>query len=148
MALLDKILGRDEREEKLKQEIKSLELRKESVFLSINNEIADLEREQKNIYLEAGKYAYDRWCKDKEQVELTSYWEKIQLLEKQIKEQEDKKTEMGNRYDEEIKLITQSMGAGVISTGTASAGTDSCPKCGAPVVEDDLFCQSCGTKLR
>ena len=37
MALLNKLLGKDEREENLKKEIKSLEFRKESVLSSINS---------------------------------------------------------------------------------------------------------------
>ena len=42
MAFLDKVLGKDERERKLEKEIRSLELRKESVFSAIDGEIARL----------------------------------------------------------------------------------------------------------
>ena len=59
MALLDKMFGVDEKESKLKQEIKSLELRKESVFTAINNEIMRLENEKTALLLEAGETAYD-----------------------------------------------------------------------------------------
>ena len=65
MALLNRILGKNDREEKLRQEIKSLELRKESVLASINNEIIKLQSEQNSLFLDAGKYAYDIWSKDK-----------------------------------------------------------------------------------
>ena len=37
MAFLDKVLGRDERQDELKKEIRSLELRKEYVFSSITH---------------------------------------------------------------------------------------------------------------
>ena len=50
MALLNRILGKDEREEKLKKEIKSLELRKESILTSINNEIIKLQAEQNSLF--------------------------------------------------------------------------------------------------
>lgn len=46
MAFLDKVLGKDERERKLEKEIRSLELRKESVFSAIDGEITRLQRER------------------------------------------------------------------------------------------------------
>jgi len=149
MALLNKILGKDEREENLKKEIKSLEFRKESVLASINGEIASMRSEQRNICLEAGEYAYEAWCKDKTQSDLTSYWEKVQELADKIAAQEAKKQEMTDRYDEEIKLIASSFNMPVISSEPAVAsGSASCPNCGMAIVDGDLFCQGCGTKLQ
>ena len=70
MALFNKLLGKDEREEKLKKEIRSLELRKESVFATIDAEISRLQRERSNVLYEAGSKAYDIWCKEKAQADL------------------------------------------------------------------------------
>lgn len=151
MALFDKVFGRDEREEKLKQEIRSLELRKESVFQTINNEIARLQREQSNILFEAGKNAFEVWNKDKTQANLEAYWAKMLELDKQITEQEKKKTEMGNRYDEEISLISSNFNATQTTSFTAapvSSGAGKCPSCGAAISNDDVFCQNCGAKLK
>ncbi len=77
MALLNKLLGKDEREENLKKEIKSLEFRKESVLASINSEIKQLKSEQKNIFLEAGKYAHEVWCENESQADLITYWNQV-----------------------------------------------------------------------
>lgn len=142
MALFDKMLGKDDRERKLKQEIKSLELRKESVFGAIDDEISRLQRERSNVLLQAGTTAYEAWCNGKTQADLSEFWNKMQELEKNIAEQEAKKEEMGAKYDEEIKLINSDLG---ISGGT---DTMQCPKCGAPVGRGDSFCQNCGASIQ
>ena len=142
MALLDKVFGRDEKETKLKQEIKSLELRKESVFAAINGEIARLQRERSNVLLAAGTMAYDVWCRDSSQADLTEYWNKIQDLDRMVAEQEAKKVEMGSKYDEEIQLINTNLG--ISNTGSSIQ----CPKCGAAINADDVFCLKCGEKLK
>lgn len=150
MAFLDKVLGRDEKEEQLKREIRSLELRKESVFSSINGEIARLQGEKRNILLEAGTNAYEIWCKDKSQTNLVEYWNKIVELEKAISEQEAKRTEMGNRYDEEISLIRSTFGVVNVTAESQNVtnGAGKCPKCNAPITADDIFCTGCGTRLQ
>jgi hypothetical protein len=149
MALLDKLLGKDETEEKLKQEIKSLEFRKESVLASINKEVANLKAEQNSVLFEAGKYAY--CCRDKGQTDLTAYWDKMQELEEKLAGQEAKKKEMTDRYDEEISLIASNLHTAAASsapTPSAAPGSPCCPNCGAAIAPDDMFCQSCGTKLQ
>lgn len=149
MALLDKILGKDEREENLKREIKSLEFRKQSVLTSINGEIANLQSEQRTLLLKAGEYAYDVWCKDKKQADLISYWNQMQELADKITAQEVKKKEMTDRYDEEIKLISSNFNMPVNSGNSAVAsGSAVCPKCGSAISDEDVFCQGCGTKLK
>lgn len=150
MALFDKMLGKDNREEKLRQEIKSLELRKESIIASINGEIGNLQAEQRTVFLEAGKNAYDIWRKDKLQANLTAYFEKVQELESKIAAQEAKKKEMTDRYDEEIKLIANNIDFGSMNAGKAAVvtGSASCPNCGSAIANDDAFCQNCGTKLQ
>lgn len=158
MALLDKMFGVDEKESKLKQEIKSLELRKESVFTAIGNEITRLENEKTTLLFEAGKFAYETWKEDADaECALTTYWEKIVELEAQIAEQEAKKTEMGNRYDEEITLIkntltvnnqtTEKRTPSIVMPGAVTGGAK-CPKCNSAVAVDDMFCQNCGNKLK
>lgn len=149
MALLDKILGKDEREENLKKEVKSLEFRKQSVLASINGEIANLQSEQRALYLEAGEYAYNVWCKDKTQADLTSYWDQVQELADKIAVKEAKKKEMTERYDEEISLMSSNFAVAVNSAAPmVASGSNVCPNCGSAIADDDVFCQSCGTKLQ
>lgn len=151
MALLNKLLGKDEREENLKKEIKSLEFRKESVLASIHSEIKQLKSEQRAIFLDAGKYAYETWCENKAQADLTTYWNQVQELDGKIAAQKAKKKEMTERYDEEIQLIASNLNVAVNSGAPAvSADPDAptCPNCGAPIAEGDIFCQGCGTKLQ
>ena len=151
MALLNKLLGRDEKEENLKKEIHSLELRKASVFSTIDGEISRLQNEKQNVLLTAGTTAYETWCKDQTQANLIEYWNKIQELEQAISEQEAKKEEMGNRYDEEIRLISNSLNPVTISAPISNipvSGASQCPSCGTLISAEDVFCQSCGTKLK
>ena len=150
MALLNKLLGKDEREENLKKEIKSLEFRKESVLASIHGEIKQLKSEQKTIFLEAGKYAYKTWCENKTQADLTTYWNQAQELDEKIAMQKAKKKEMSDRYDEEIQLIASNLNMTVNNNAPAvpsDPDSVSCPNCGMAIADGDIFCQGCGTKL-
>lgn len=157
MALLDKVLGKDEKERQLEKEIRSLELRKESVFSAINGEIARLQGERRNVLLDAGTTAFDTWSKDHTQADLTEFWSKVQDLDKAVQEQEAKRTEMGIKYDEEISLINSNLNrnavnaaptVSTVNTGSVTAAGKRCPKCGAVVSGSDVFCQGCGTKLQ
>ena len=161
MALLDKVLGKDSRVRELEKEIRSLEVRKNSVFASINGEINRLENERTSVLIAVGTKAYETWKEENKVVDLLEFWNQIQELEKQIVEQENKRTEMGMRYDEEIRLIQVDLQtAQAAQTATSApafsfatkAGTDAtgltCPNCGATIGSEDMFCQSCGTKLK
>lgn len=151
MALLNKILGKDEREENLKKEIKSLEFRKESVLASIHGEIKQLKSEQKSIFLDAGKYAYETWCENKTSADLTTYWNQVQELDGKIAVQEAKMKEMTERYDEEIRLIASNLNRAVnsgASVSPADVTSATCPNCGMVISDEDIFCQGCGTKLQ
>lgn len=148
MAFLDKVLGKDERERKLEKEIRSLELRKESVLSAISGEIARLQRERSNVLLAAGTAAYEAWSRDKTQADLMDFWNKIQELEKQIAEQEAKRTDMGIKYDEEIRLINSNIGMNAVNSASPDNTGIHCPKCGAAINNDDIFCQGCGAKLQ
>ena len=120
MAFLDKVLGKDENERKLEKEIRSLELRKESVFAAIEKATADL----------------------------SEFWDKIQGLEGQIEAQNAKKTEMGMKYDEEIRLLNSSIGIPMANATVNVSNEKQCPSCGKAISEDDIFCQGCGRKLQ
>lgn len=151
MALLNKILGKDEREENLKKEINSLEFRKESVLASINSEIVNLQSEQRTLFLDAGKYAYETWCENKTQADLTTYWNQAQELDEKIAVQKAKKKEMSDRYDEEIRLIASNLNMTVNNNAPAvpsDPDSASCPNCGMAIADGDIFCQGCGTKLQ
>lgn len=156
MAFLDKVLGKDERERQLEKEIRSLELRKESILSTINGEIARLQGERSNVLTAVGTAVYEAHKKEEEQPELQAYWDKAADLEKQIAEQETKREEMTVKYDEEIRLINANLAAYKATaaapannayTAPAAAGKR-CPECGAPVADGNVFCRSCGTKLQ
>lgn len=148
MAFLDKVLGKDENERKLEKEIRSLELRKESVFAAIDSEIVRLQSERTNVLLAAGTAAYDEWIKEKATADLSVFWDRIQGLEGQIEAQNAKKTEMGMKYDEEIRLLHSSIGITMTNTTANISNGKQCHSCGKAISEGDIFCQGCGTKLQ
>lgn len=143
MAFLDKVLGKDDHESKLRQEIKSLELRKATVFSTIDGEIARLFNERNSQLQAAGTAAYEAWKKE-EQAELGEFWNCIVDLDKKVEEQKEKKIEMGKKYDEEIRLIGGSLS---ISSGNSML-FKTCPKCSAQVGMGDVFCQTCGERVQ
>ena len=149
MALLDKLMGRNEREVQLQNEIKSLQLRKQSVVTALSNEQAQLQRERMSVLLEAGEKGFANWCANlDENTGLESFWKKVQELDKEIAEKEEKKTSMVARYDEEIQLIQSDLNVVSPATrATVAAASGKCPKCGKPVASNDVFCESCGAKL-
>lgn len=100
------------------------------------------------MFLDAGKYAYETWHKDKTQADLTSYWIQVKELEDKIAVQEEKKKEMTDRYDEEISLIASNLSAAGSNSSEGIQGTAFCPNCGASVAKGDIFCQGCGAKLQ
>ena len=132
----------------MEKEIRSLELRKESVFAAIDSEIARLQDERTNVLLTAGYAAYDEWVKEKATADLSEFWDKIQGLEGQIETQNAKKTEMGMKYDEEIRLLNSSIGIPMANATVNVSNEKQCPSCGKAISEDDIFCQGCGRKLQ
>lgn len=149
MAFINKLLGKDEREENLKKEISSLEFRKETIIASINSEIMSLRAGQEKHFFDAGKYAYEVWCKDKVQADLTSFWNEVQEIADKIDVQESKKKEMTERYDEEIKIISSSLNTVVnVSMPAVNSGSAFCQNCNSAVSDTDIFCQACGTRLK
>ena len=148
MAFFD-IFAKDEREENLKREISSLEFRKETIISSIDAEIASLRAEQENCFLDAGRYAYEIWRKEKTQADLTFCWNKVQEIVGKITVQETKKKEMTERYEEEIKLMASNLNIAMnSSSASTSSGTATCPNCGAGISYSDVFCQACGSKVK
>lgn len=160
MALFDKILGKDEREEDLRKEVKSLELRKESVLAAIGSEIAALESEQGAVFRKAGRHAYDSWREGKAQADLTEHWREVEELGRKIDALRAKEREMRSRYEEEIHLIAGVLhgaprahgGRGADAPAASGAAPVSdlafCSNCGSEIADGDLFCQNCGEKLQ
>ena len=135
------------KEDELEKEIKSLNVRKAAVVSSIESEITKLQNEINNVYLEAGKQACSVWLEKGEHADIKNYCEKLQELNKGIQEWEDKKEEMTKRFEEEIALIRPVQGISNTAP-TVDGGGKTCPGCGTPVAEEDVFCQSCGKKLQ
>lgn len=146
MALFTKLFNKDEKAVQVQNEIKSLQIRKESVVSAIQTDIAKLQKEKENVLLQAGTKAYEDWMNHCSSMEgLEAFWKQIQDIETDKKEKEAKKAEMETKYDEEISLLQKDLNQNIPeNTGSGMA----CPKCGAGIKEEDLFCEQCGAKLK
>ena len=87
------------------------------------------------------------WPEKGENADVKDYCEKLQELNKGIKEWEDKREEMTRRFDEELALIRPAQSISSMAPTVADGGK-TCPGCGMPVADDDMFCQGCGKKLQ
>lgn len=152
MALLDRLKGKDEREVKLQNEINSLQVRKESVMSVIQSDIAKLQREKEDVFMQAGARAYENYKgRLEEAAGLVEFWKKVEELEHDMQEKEEKKKAMEEKYNEEISLLQQGLGIRVAIENNEIIESNSslvCPKCGNGVSAEDIFCEKCGTKLK
>lgn len=118
------------------------------MFAGINGEIGRLQNERTNVLLAAGTAAYDTWIRQNTAADLKEFWNRMGELDRQIAEQEKKRTEMGIKYDEEIQLIHNSMGVMTVNPPAPVGTGKQCPSCGASVSDEDVFCQVCGARLQ
>lgn len=143
MALFDKMFSKDDRMTQLQGEIRSLQLRKDSVISTLSNEIQELLNEKNKVLLQAGTKAYEGWKANSTVTEtLEPFWKRSKEIESMIAEKEKKREEMAARYDEEISLIQRN-----VYVPTAVAGKCLCPNCNAPIDEGYVFCEKCGSKI-
>lgn len=143
MELINKLMGKNEKEVRLQNEINGLRVRKESVISVIQNEIGQLQREKDGLLLEAGTRGYANWKQKVDVAEnLEEIWGKVEEIEKVIEEKNEKQASMEARYNEEISLLERDL------YPPMSVGKEKqCSKCGAKVSEGDVFCEKCGNPL-
>lgn len=144
MDLFNRILNRDDKTMQLKNEVKSLQLRKESITSTLDNEIHQLLDDKHKVLFNAGSKAYEDWTQGNENINnLHTFWEEISKIETEIAEKESKKMEIKARYDEEISFLQRD-----ISNGLTNEDGLVCQKCGTVNKQGYLFCEKCGCKLQ
>ena len=144
MDFFNKMLKRDDKSSKLQNEINSLQFRKESILSVVQKEITELENQKNKIFYEAGMQAYNIWnAKQESFSELQIHWEKIQTLEQELADKQEKKETMATRFDEELSLLMQDLN----QAKTVLPDERACPKCGTITDVDSQFCEKCGAKL-
>ena len=149
MDILNRVFNKNDKATQLQNEIKSLLVRRDSVVSVVQGEIFSLEEEKSKIFSEAGAKAYEAWKQGQyAKEELEQLWSKVRELETQINEKENKKAELEGRYDEEISMLQRDLNSVGGTFERVNQTGKVCPKCGAEVRNEDVYCEKCGCKLR
>lgn len=157
---LSNLLDRDNPIKKLQKEIEGMELKKQSLIASVQNEINRAKQLIDNTFYQIGSDVYKGRI-DEENIDdkLAEHFNSIESFNTLIAEKESKIKEITSRYDEEIGMLnshlaqTQQQGAApgsymAIPSNTGAESGPTCPGCGKPYTPgSDLFCMGCGKKL-
>lgn len=130
--------------DKLNEEIKSMEFKKNSILSAINNEKIDILNKKRLILEEIGSIVFENHISGSNNTDFTSQFEKIDAFQANVEEKNMKSTEIEKRYDEEINMLRANMEKLQVS---AQGGSSFCSNCGVALTPDDVFCQKCGTKV-
>jgi len=105
----------------LKKEIEGMQVRKQALLTSLQNDVSLLEQEKDGIALQIGNSVYTAYknIEEDSNIDLTSNEETTALfgqmeeLDKNIEEKKSKMAEITARYDEEIEILTKSLGTSI-----------------------------------
>lgn len=149
---------------KLNKEISDLEMKKQSLIRSIQNEADGLNTQISNKFWEIGSLMYEQHVSGSDSVEsFTGKFDEITGLRNTINDKLAKIKEISDRYDEEITLLKnlnpapaypqQPMQQPMQQQAAAPAepidpNAPRCKSCGTPFrLNVDAFCKNCGNKL-
>jgi hypothetical protein len=128
---------------RLQEEVRGMELKKQTLISSVQNEINAATQKMDAIFLEIGKESYSAHCNGTEFAPHNSF-EAIKAQEQLIAEKQAKIKEISDRYDEELNMLRTHLSSAVPTSG----GDTSCGGCGKPYNPSvDAFCMGCGKKL-
>lgn len=123
---------------KVKKDIADLRDKKQTLLLSLQKDIEIINGEMMAEFCRIGQKAYE--LKNADFAALAEDFAKIDRFLASMDAKDKKKTEISDRYDDEITILEK-----LVPAQSASAF---CMKCGKPYnAGTDSFCMSCGNKL-
>ncbi len=129
---------RESNEEKAVNELSSKKL---MLITAVQKEITSIQAQINNEYQHIGSLVYNDYVEQKVGDDSSKYLNsltKIKEFNSTILEKEHKLQEICKRYDDEIKILKESLGIREVF----------CPSCNKPYkVDVDFFCMYCGQKL-
>ena len=143
----------------LMKEIEGMEFKKQTLLNSLESEVYELQQQRNNVLTQIGGIMYDahKDKKDTDKKTVSDLYDQINQLDTTVEEKRKKKTDIADRYDEEIGLLRNSLNKpppppppvpSQQDNTVAPANTASCSNCGAQYgIGDSTFCENCGTKL-
>ncbi|MCL2015951.1 MAG: hypothetical protein FWG68_06845 [Defluviitaleaceae bacterium] len=130
---------------KLERDIQELETKKQTLVMSVNNEIGTLKGHITAKFTEIGAESYNLHVRGEFSEEyFAEKFAEITTLEQTIKEREAKIAEISGRYNEEITLL-KNLTPDIAPAPVAALGR--CTACNAVRIEGDAFCRGCGSRF-
>ena len=136
----------------LKKEIEGMQVRKQALLTSLQNDVSLLEQEKDGIALQVGNSVYAAYKNIEEgstsdltsSEDTTALFGQMEELDKNIEEKKSKMAEITARYDEEIEILTKSLGTSIPEPAPVIVAPEPQPVAEAPPIA--TFCGECGTK--
>jgi len=137
---------------KVKKDIADLNEKKQTLLLSLQNDIDAIDRKILEVFRKIGQNVYE--MKKSGANTFNSLDDDFAEIDKHIVDKEakiKKKSEIAERYDDEIIILENLLPKEVpVETAPIERASDKafCPDCGcAYVMGKDIFCMECGKKL-
>jgi len=155
------ILGSENPAKKIQQEIKGMELKKQTLILSVQNEIRAAQLKVDDELRQIGSIVYDGHI-DGVQIgdKLGSHFNEITSIKEFIQGREAKIKEIVARYDEELEMLNSQltmMAPKIAAQAQAYTPSEAalqggvvvyCDNCGKPYVPGKTaFCAECGKRI-
>lgn len=144
--------------DKVRAEIKSIELKKSSANSVRENQKATEKANGDKCLFNAGMQAYKQFKNETTEIDINDCFAGYEASIIAMQEIDKKTDTMIERYDEEISVLTANLvileaeATQPAPTQTNTAQTNSsvaifCENCGTSLNSSDAFCQNCGTKI-
>jgi len=125
---------------KIRQDIEDLKNKKQTLVLSLQNDVSAINAKRDEEFLRIGKMAFEMSTRGEDSMaSLDASFVQIKEYDAQMQERNAKMTEISERYDEEIEMLEKLV--------PAQAPPQFCSNCGKACAEGDAFCMGCGFKL-
>jgi hypothetical protein len=124
---------------KVKKDIEDLKDKKQTLLISLENDIKGIDSQILKEFCIIGKKAYDLNTEGKDSLAaLAEEFTKINDFKAAQEAKKVKMTEISARYDDEITILEKLV--------PQEAPPSFCMNCGKPYKAGDAFCMGCGTK--
>ncbi len=153
-----KLFKKETEADKLRDEIKRLAFKRESVMKTLKAERDEHEKNRLAQFSFIGTTAYEMHKEGNEDYDFSAFFERIKNFESLIETTFVKEREMSERYDEEEELLHASLALAekaeaeehipsALEEDVNAKIEKSCSGCGLPVSENEEICKNCLAKV-
>ena len=133
---------------KISGDIADLKAKKNTLLLSLQNDVNLVKKELEALFKQIGESAYNAFKEEKGFELLNELFERVDEKFKQIEAKDKKKAEISERYDEEIDIMQKLLDAEQKTLDVNPDITAFCAACGSKYTPGEhRFCINCGASL-